>query len=627
MRLKTTLLATISVLLTITLSACGGGGGGTTTTTLTPATQAPVASGVSNSTELASSVSISRYRSVSIAATTTSSVQTASLFDKFKSILANAFIKPAIAQTSTSCQTDAYKLVGIGDDGSLTPLSITQGSDSCNVGFREMFDIGSYAILTGEGIYKNGLTCNLVFLHKSTGNLFCVGESLPSRYQITASSSSASSSSSVAEKIQTVLDSNNTTSFVLLNAQSTTFDSNNQISGLKTKLLRFDLRDLENGPKAAVIVEGYQSGWSQYTTATEFEYFNLENYRLAKNGDALVVYYKSIWTPGSMSASGSSYRRNLKYFYNFADSGDTFEAATLKDTEALTLINNALTAQATSTSSSQTPTNWGWLNISCMFDAPANDGGILITTPSNSWVSGYNNGNYYQQWSSSSSIFRVSRPSSSSAGKPVFAFVKPSLLCADTSGWSGNLPQKVGDTWFTIQSASYYGWTDSSQTNYQWGTRTSVVGNTLSASTNNVNDDIVFTVPVATGGSTPAYYWGMNNTKIRASKDYLYLLKQSSTYMPGSSTSQDGIEVSRFRPSAQTSGAIITGIDTIISPSRSLSISAFTTNQKDNTVDLVGRDIASDDLDKVYGTISDEGTYTQKPITTTKYSTVAIVKL
>ena len=624
------------------LSACSGGGSTNTTTTvpLTPATEAPVTSTTStttaSSTELASSVSVSGYRSVSIAATTTSGVKTASAFDRFKNVLASFFIKPAIAQTTTTtCQTDAYKLVGVSDDGSLTPLTVTQGADACNVGFREMFDLGSYALLTGEGIYKNGLTCNVVILNKSSGSLYCVGESTPSRYQITSSGSGGSTaamgsggSSAVAEKIQTVYAADGTTSYVLLNAQSTSFDSNNQISGLKTKLLRFDLRDATAGPKVAVLVEGYQSGWSQYTTASEFEYFNLENYRLAKNGDALVLYYKSIWTPGS-SGSNSSYRRNLKYFYDFSDAGDTFSSAALKDSDALTLINNALQAQAasggaTGAGASQSATNWGWLNISCMFDAPASDGGILITTPSSSWISGYNNGNWYQQWSSASSIFKVTKPASASSTQPVFTFVKPSLLCSDTSSWNGNLPQKVGDTWYTLQTTSSWGYDSSNSWN--WASRTSIIGNALGTTSNNTNDDLVYTIPAATGGSSPTYYWGNNNTSIRASKDYLYMLKQSSSYMPGSSNT-DGIEVSRFMPSLQTAGSTIIGISTIIAPSNHLSISAFTTNKKDNTVDLAGRDIASIDLDKVYGTISETGVYAQKAITTTKYSTIAIVKL
>lgn len=630
-------LALASALTAITLIGCGGGGGGSSTTALTPATQAPAAStgpatsAGASSTELASNVSIRGYRSVSIAATTTSSVKTASILNRFKSILANVFIKPAFAQSTSTCQTDAYKLVGVGSDGSLTPLTVTQGADACNVGFREMFDVGSYVLLTGEGIYKNDLTCNLIFLQKSTGNLYCVGESLPSRYQIASSSSGSGATTSIAEKIQTILGDDGATKYVLVNAQSTSFDSNNQISGLKTKLLRFDLNDETNGPKAAVLLEGYQSGWSAYNSSTEFEYFNLENYRLAKNGDALTAYYKSVYTPGQMySGSADSYRRNLKYFYDFSSDGSEFQASTLRDQDALTRINNALTALQTNNNGINGGSNTiGWLNISCMFDAPSTDGGILITTPTNSWVYGTDQyGNTLSTWSTTSSIFRVTRPDSTSGGKPVIAFVKPSLLCSDVNSWSGNLPQKVGNNWYTMQTSSYYGYepNGSGGFNYAYRSRTSVIGNSLNQTANNVNDDTIFTIPSSGSGSSTTYYYGMSNTKIRASKDYLYLLKQDSNYMPGVSSS-GGIEISRFKPSDQTSGRELTALNTIITSSQKISVSAFTTTKKDNIADLVGRDMTSDDLDKVYGTISEDGIYAQKPISNTKYSTIAVVKL
>ena len=563
-----------------------------------------------------------------------------------KTAIAGFLIKPAIAQSASTCQTDAYKLVGVGEDGSLTPLKVTQGTDSCNVGFREMFDLGSYVMLTGEGIYKNDLTCNIVFVQKSTGNLFCVGESLASRYQIATNSSSSSptagSSTSNAEKVQTILATDGATSYALVNAQSTTFDSNNQISGIKTKVLRFDLTDLDNGPKAAVILEGFQSSWSSYNTASEFEYYSLDNYRLAKNGDVLTVSNKSVWIPGSTSSN----RRNLKYFYNFTTNGSDFETATLKDSDALVLINAALNAQtanntgysAAGGSSSASATTYTYLQVACMFDAPNNDGGILMTTPSSSWISGYNSstGQTTSQWTQSSSIFRVGRPNSSSAGKPVIEYVKPSLLCADSNSYSmygGNVntPQKVGNTWFTLQTTSSYSYGYNSSTNIwesSYGSKTSVIGNSLDATTNNVNNDLVYVIPTSSSSANNyGYYWGggMNNTKLRSSKDYLYLIKQDfSNYTPGSSS---GMVVSRFKPQDQRNGYTIESISNVIEAASNLTITSFTTTQKDNVADLVARDLSSDELDKVYGTISETGAYTQKPITTTKYSTVAIVKL
>lgn len=649
--MKSTLLAFVALLLTLTLAACGGGGS-SSTTALTPATQAPAAStgpattagGIS--TELASNVSISGFRSVSIAATTTTGVKTASLFSKFKSTLANLVIKPAFAQSSNICQTDAYKLVGVGADGSLTPLKVTQGSDSCNVGFREMFDLGSYIMLTGEGIYKNDLTCNIVFLSKNDGSLYCVGEDIVSRYQITTATGNSSSpapgsSTSNAEKVQTILAADGTTSYALINAQSTTFDSNNQISGIKTKVLRFDLTDLTTGPKAAVILEGYQSSWSSYTTASEFEYYSLDNYRLAKNGDVLTVSNKSVWIPG---ASGSQ-RRNLKYFYDFSSDGASFQTATLKDSDALTLINSALNSQSTNNTgytaapggTAASVNTLNYLTVSCMFDAPGSDEGILITTPSNSWLYGYDSqsGMTTSRWATTSSIFRVTRPTNTSAGKPVIAFVKPSLLCADSNSYTSyggnvNTPQKVGNNWYTLQTNYAYSYGYNVLTNV-WESKydnvTSVIGNSLGNTSNNVNDDSVFAIPTSTNANNNGYAWAgsMSNTKIKGSKDYLYLIKQDfGNYNPGGSS---GMVVSRFKPADQRNGYVISSIADVVPASKNLTITAFTTTAKDNIADLVARDLSSDELDKVYGTISEDGVYTQKPITTTKYSTVAIVKL
>ncbi len=578
--------------------ACGGGGSSSTAVPLTPTTVAPVAPPATqegSSTELASNVAINSFRSVSIAATTTTGVRTASLLQRIQTDMASFFIKPAFAQSSAICQTDAYKLVGVGEDGSLTPLKVTKGTDSCNVGFREMFDLGSYILLTGEGIYKNDLTCNIVFLQKSSGALFCVGESLTSRYQIATATSSnnmaAGSSVSNAEKVQTILAADGSTSYALINAQSTTFDSNNQISGIKTKVLRFDLTDLSNGPKAAVILEGFQSSWQSYNTASEFEYYSLDNYRLAKNGDVLTVSNKSVWIPGATSSN----RRNLKYFYNFTADGTEYETATLRDSDALVLINAALNAQSvnntgyTPTGASATPTTYTWLQVSCMFDAPNSDGGILMTTPSSTWISGYDSATNQttSQWTQASSIFRVSRPNSSSSGKPVIEFVKPSLLCADSNnyaapGYGGNIntPQCVGNTWYTLQTTSTYSYgysplTLSWQSSY--GSKTSVIGNSLNKTTNNVNNDLVYVVPTQSSSNNLGYYWGggMNNTKLRASKDYLYLLKQDfSAYTPGSSS---GMVVSRFKPQDQRNGYTIESISNVIEASKNLTITSFTT--------------------------------------------------
>ena len=633
------------------LTGCGGGGGSSSASTpITPATQAPVSS-TGSTTELANSVNVNGYQSLSIAATTTSSVQTASMLGRLQTMLADFFIKPAYAQTAGRCTTDAYKLVGIKDDGTYEPVSVTtSGTDSCNVGFREMFDLGSYILLTGEGIYKDDQTCNLVFLQKQSGTLYCVGETVPSRYRIASSSSSSSSTTtpssgtaSNSEKIQPILDADGiTTKYVLVNAQSTSFDSNNQISGLKTKLIRFDLTDATAGPKAAVLLEGYQQGWSAYTTASDFEYFNLDNYRIAQNGDVLASYQRSFWSSYTAGASGA-YRRNLKYYYDFTNGGSDYSSGNLREEESLPIFNAALN-NLTSTTPIGTPTGTATMQsvtslsqISCMFDAPNSEGGILVALPAQSWISGWDSATngWTSQWSSSSSLFRVTAPTSSSAGKPVITFVKPTLLCSSSGstmyGGGDNVPQKIGNTWYTLQSAGAYGWGYDSTTNQYrsyYSQKTSVIGNTLASTIGNVNDDTVFVIPTTNRDLNGAgsYYWGggLNGAKLRGSKDYLYLISQG---QPSGASTSTGTEVSRFKPSEQTSGSIITNLSNIVAEARKLTITAFTTNKKDNAADLVARDLSSDDIDKVYGTISDSGSYTERVINNSKYSTVAIVKL
>jgi hypothetical protein len=90
-----------------------------------------------------------------------------------------------------------------------------------------MFEAGNYILLTGDGIYKDDLTCNLVFLNKSNGELFCVGESAPAKYDILGKSAWKNYA-----RLQLSTDKN----YLFLEAAAVIFDSNNQITGKKTKI-------------------------------------------------------------------------------------------------------------------------------------------------------------------------------------------------------------------------------------------------------------------------------------------------------------------------------------------------------------------------------------------------------
>lgn len=101
----------------------------------------------------------------------------------------------------------------------------------------------------------------------------------------------------------------------------------------------------------------------------------------------------------------------------------------------------------------------------------------------------------------------------------------------------------------------------------------------------------------------------MSNTKIKASKDYLYLIMQDfRAYMPGANS---GMTVSRFKPSEQRNGYKITSINEVVNTSKNMTITSFTTNQMDSVADLAARDLTSTELDKVYGFISEAGAYSK----------------
>ena len=172
-------------LMALALAACGGGssssltpsGNNTSTASNADAATTPAAApapNTSSSNQLAKSIAISGYSSLSVAQLTssTSSSSTRTAFTKIFQNFASLFVKNSVAQSSSSSSncsnsTDVMKLVGISADGSVTPIAVTLGTDSCGVGFLDMFDAKNYILLVGEGIYKDDLTCNLVFVKKS----------------------------------------------------------------------------------------------------------------------------------------------------------------------------------------------------------------------------------------------------------------------------------------------------------------------------------------------------------------------------------------------------------------------------------------------------------------------------
>ena len=114
----------VGVVALLTLVACGGGGGSASPTALDVA---PTVATASN--QLATSVTVSGYSALSIASKTSNSMQTAGVKAVLEDLLA-LLVRPAYAAT---CANDAYKLIGVNEDGSSTPLPVTAGGiDQCS---------------------------------------------------------------------------------------------------------------------------------------------------------------------------------------------------------------------------------------------------------------------------------------------------------------------------------------------------------------------------------------------------------------------------------------------------------------------------------------------------------------
>jgi hypothetical protein len=637
------------------LTACGGGGG-TAAIPVTPTTQTPVASGVAG--DIKTAVTIPSGSSTLALAQTNQNTNVSNASASNGSLtsvlnrLASFFIKPAYAQTSKRCVTDALKLVGIQTDGTMSEIPVVEGSDVCDVGFREMYDAGNYVLLTGEGLYKGDLTCNLVFLQKASGKLFCVGESVPSRYIINTATSSSSSSgvagpaagasggqtSPAAQKIQVVKNSSDSTvtDYMLIAAESMSFDTNGQINGKTIKLLRFNLKDLEAGPTVQLLAEGLEQNWMQQSNSNETLSFNLENYKISRNGDVFAIYSYYLWTKNPWS---STQRRNVTFFtYN---SSDVVTKKSVLATDIQAIVDaQSLANQNLATSGATGYTASYWYSIPCMFDDPDSLNGVLFTVPYSKWENNTSGGFTSQTWTQSSYLIKATGTGSSS--NATITGIKSTQLCADTSGWNGNAPVRIvhptnnKDVWFSMQRAYVYGY--DSNGGWYGGTVTTLVGNDLSG--NSPDYSLVVQKP-SQNGAQDWTEW-QKSRSVLSSKDNLFILTRTASY---GNSSTDGNTIFKIQPFA-TNGSfrlgsaespLVANLDMqaanpqtgtyVLAARASVWVTSLATSLKDNIVNLVGRDLISDSFDKVIGTIDESGNFDKSTITNNKYTALTIVRL
>ena len=577
------------------LVGCGGGGGSSTTAAAqTPLTTAPAASTASN--QLATSVSVSGYSALSIASKTSSTMQTAGIKGLFQNLLAR-LITPAYAAT---CTTDAYKLVGVNADGTSTPISVTAGgADQCGVGFRGMFDAGKYILLTGDSIYKDDLTCNLVFLNKTSGELFCVGETSPAKYDILGQSSWKNY-----PRLQISADKN----YLFLEAAAVIFDSNNQITGKKTKLMRFDLSDLDKGPQGTVLVEGFQNSWLNTAGSgfsgdvTQFEGFDLNNYAGLDNGDAMVMYNRYVYSVGGMAGSMSPLSRQNNFYYRFESDGS------YKRIEVdATAVANLVTAEMNATGNGGSYGTGAIGQIPCYFKSPNKDK-FYFAIP---FTSGYGGGSGFVN---RSLIVSATRPSASAATLSVSRYTT-SAICANT--WGSTTPfQVINGVYYNIDSS--WVWNPTTNTSAQ---KTTLIKKDFGFATETPQADVFYTIDASNN-------W-MGGRTFYVSKDYLYLKTPFTGPWSAGVTPGDGLQ--RFDPATfDNTRAVGSQLGTplnIMTSSDNVSIQSIASTPGDNILKVVGRKTDDADLVKVYGTVDDAGLLSWAAQKSTTYSPVTIVKL
>ena len=577
------------------LSGCGSSGS-STSSAAPPATEAA-------SNQLAASIKLTGYSGLSLAqAKVSNGTQTASL-QKLLNWVTDGIFPKAYAQAAVQCNYDLLKLAGVSADGTLEKLPVTTGADDCTTGFIDMYDGAKYILLTASGIYKDGLTCNLVLINKGDGNLYCVGERSRSIYKI-----SGADSWKAYEKLQVSDDGN----YMFLETDSTVFDQNGQITGIKTKLLRFDLSDDAKGPVATTLVEGFQKSWlsNAYTNGAidqEYEGFTIKGYQGLNNGDLAMLYERSFSSPGNWSTKLNA------FYYSFGSDG-SFERFKFDDNA----INSSLTSAFNNHANAGNNTNsMNWYDISCFFKDPAANTSFIFTIPYSYW-NGSNSGMY-------ALILKGTKPTSGSTTMPVSVVYESSAICSESSGMGaaatmasgstgGTRPSKIGDTYYALQSR--YG-TDSNNNN-SWTSKVYLVSNKFDGSADSSQ--------LLSSSST----WWQGGRKLYASKDYLYL-KSPSTGLAWASNIQPGDSLRRIDPTLTLlngQGEIDATVHKeVITPNDYLSITKVASNKKDNLVKVTARDLADVDLSKIVGDIDEDGLFTRASAVNKDLQPISIVKL
>ena len=393
--------------------------------------------------------------------------------------------------------------------------------------------------------------------------MFCVGETQSARYKIKGSKNWSN---------YAVLQVSDDGNFMFLEATAQIY-KNNALTGEVTKLLRFDLRDLDAGPKATTVYEGFNTSWmsGMYggSSNTEYEGFFIQGYVGLDNGNLAIQYYRYV---NASSSWISLYRAQYVSF----DSAGNPTRSNIDFSSGFSGINSSNS----------------WINVSCWMKTTANPSKAYLVTNANYSYNGMTGTGY--------SIYSVDTPPSGSTSAIPELVVRDTSLCQNS--YAANTLARRGNTYFSVTNTySYFGGSFG-------GSSIAVISNDLTGAA-----DQRLTVSFNPTG------WGWNNYKVTTSKDYLYVTLPQSSWNWWDNSGDTVIQVTPGTGDVQTA----------VQASGSYLITSVSTSMLDNIVKVSGRIKTSDDLTKFVGTITGNTTpsFTVDTTASTGYKPVTIVKL
>jgi hypothetical protein len=590
--MKLKILASVAAL--SVLVACGGGGSSSTAPAANSGNQQMVAS-LPQIKALAALKLQTNSAVAAIQADESYYAMAKNALRKASVLAYNAMVPSAYAQSSTESTSgstcNVKQLVGVkASDSSEETLTLTGTTSAC-VGVTDMFDGKTYILLATEGVYKDDKTCNIVFVQKSTGALFCLGEKQRSRYNFSKQKSSSTSSaggatpaaSGTAWKTYEILQATENNQFIFLETKVDLFDDSGSKTGELIKIVRFDLRDDVAGPVATTILQGENTSWFSWTNGGDNSWFTVYGYSGLENGDLAASYQLSV----SNSMFGENTWVSKSTYFRYEDATGKYDPIDVDLSQ--------LNAQSGSTSA----VSYWWDQIKCFLSSDST--GFYFVKNNTGGGSG--------AYMLSKGYFDTT------TRQVVLSNVGSTDLCAS---WAPNSIMKVGGTYYGSKSQGTWNWNPATNTSTSYVTAT-VFKRDMSAPA----DVDVASVQIDRDWATPTLSMTQNGTR---------------AYLTMGAYEKWGWNSVNSTSTKKLIGAEVYSIDMtnplsvvttrVLAGSENIWVSAISNLGSDGVFQFSGRDLDAALLDKVDVTIDSAGVKTIKPSADSVSSqTLAVVRL